>query len=45
MQLEYDEMVRLIKVTDALGNSTIYEYDDLGNMISQTDANGNTTTF
>lgn len=31
------------KVTDALGNQTLFDYDENGNMVSMTDADGHTT--
>lgn len=41
----YDSRDRVITVTDAVGNNTIYTYDPDGNLISSTDRNGHTTAF
>ena len=35
------ENQRLIRLTDELGNESLFEYDNFGNLIKQTDANGN----
>ena len=42
---EYDDLNRLMKVTDAMGGETKYAYDARNNLVSVTDANGNATRF
>ena len=36
---------KLITVTDALGNKTLFNYDRYGNLVKQTDANGETKSM
>lgn len=42
---EYDKLGRVVKETDALGQSATAEYDNLGNRIKTTDRSGVTTTY
>ncbi|MFH1147302.1 MAG: RHS repeat-associated core domain-containing protein [Pseudomonadota bacterium] len=42
---EYDQLNRLIKVTDPLQQETKYTYDDRNNLIASEDANHNVTQF
>jgi len=42
---EYDDLYRLVAVTDPARNKTRYVYDTRDNLISLTDANGNITYF
>jgi RHS repeat-associated protein len=44
-RFEYDEMNRLTRVVDALGQSTRMAYDAVGRLASRTDALGRTTAF
>jgi len=41
----YNEIGKLIKSTNELGNSTHYQYDEVGNNIQVTDALGNITRY
>ena len=42
---EYDPLNRLIRITDALGNDTIYGYDSVGNRLEMSYPNGINTTY
>ena len=42
---ESDALGRLVRVSDALSNSTTYAYDALGNLLTTTDASGNRTSL
>ncbi len=44
-ELEFDSNNYLLKKTDKLGNSTLYQYDDNGNCVAETDAMGNTIKY
>ncbi|KKN17281.1 hypothetical protein LCGC14_0967420, partial [marine sediment metagenome] len=41
----YDNMSRVLTITDPAGSTVTNEYDDLGQLVSVTDPNENTTTF
>jgi RHS repeat-associated protein len=43
--MEYDEVNRLVRTTDALANSTLHAYDSVGNRTQLTDGNGAITHF
>jgi RHS repeat-associated protein len=43
--MEYDEVNRLVRTTDALANSTLHAYDSVGNRTQLTDGNGAVTGF
>jgi RHS repeat-associated protein len=42
---EYDDLNRLVTVTDPLSGTISYDYDQVGNQTSIADANGNTTSY
>lgn len=42
---QYDALDRLVRVTDALGQSTRFTYDHRGNRIAVTDRHGHVSTF
>jgi RHS repeat-associated protein len=42
---EYNDLNQLIKTTDVIGNSTLYNYDDLGRQVKVVGADGNTVEF
>jgi RHS repeat-associated protein/uncharacterized repeat protein (TIGR01451 family) len=44
-QYEYDELNRVITVTNPLSGETVYEYDEAGNRITVTDAEGQVTDY